>query len=58
MKNKIPKKVKKRFNKWWEKHGQFMRAGGGQYEITFAYEAWIAAFKKYSKKKYDCHNIK
>jgi len=27
------------FAAWWEEHGQYLRAGGGQYEITFAYEA-------------------
>lgn len=33
------------FNRWWNKHGQFCRAGGGSYERTFAYEAWKAALK-------------
>lgn len=28
------------FAKWWEDHGQFVRAGGGNYERTFAFEAW------------------
>lgn len=28
------------FESWWEKHGQYGRAGGGQYEKTFAYNAW------------------
>lgn len=28
------------FNAWWEQHGQFCRAGGGDYERTFAFEAW------------------
>ncbi len=27
------------FDAWWQAHGQYLRAGGGQYEITFAYEA-------------------
>lgn len=31
------------FETWWEEHGQFCRAGGGQYEKTFAYRAWEAA---------------
>lgn len=31
------------FETWWEKHGQFCRAGGGQYEKTFAFRAWEAA---------------
>jgi hypothetical protein len=28
------------FNAWWEQQGQFCRAGGGDYERTFAFEAW------------------
>lgn len=28
------------FTTWWEKEGRFVRAGGGQYEISFAFEAW------------------
>lgn len=28
------------FHLWWESHGQFCRAGGGDYEKTFAYRAW------------------
>lgn len=31
------------FETWWEQHGQFCRAGGGDYEKTFAYRAWQAA---------------
>ena len=31
------------FEQWWEKHGQFCRAGGGDYEKTFAFRAWEAA---------------
>ena len=31
------------FEAWWEKHGQFHRAGGGAYEKTFAWHAWCAA---------------
>lgn len=31
------------FELWWEAEGQFHRAGGGQYEKTFAYHAWEAA---------------
>lgn len=34
------------FDKWWEVHGQFCRAGGGDYEKTFAYNAWQAAQQK------------
>jgi hypothetical protein len=32
-----------RFEKWWEDQGQFCRAGGGEYEKTFAFRAWEAA---------------
>lgn len=31
------------FEQWWEKHGQFCRSGGGEYEKTFAFRAWEAA---------------
>ena len=31
------------FETWWEAHGQYFRAGGGEYEKTFAYHAWQAA---------------
>jgi hypothetical protein len=31
------------FEAWWEREGQFGRAGGGQYEKTFAWNAWCAA---------------
>ena len=31
------------FEEWWEREGQFSRAGGGQYEKTFAWNAWCAA---------------
>lgn len=30
------------FETWWEAHGQFCRAGGGDYEKTFAFSAWQA----------------
>jgi hypothetical protein len=31
---------KDEFQVWWEDHGQFCRAGGGDYERTFAFQAW------------------
>lgn len=31
------------FEAWWESDGKYCRAGGGDYERTFAYEAWQAA---------------
>lgn len=32
-----------RFEAWWQTHGQYCRAGGGEYEKTFAFRAWEAA---------------
>lgn len=34
-----------RFEAWWAEHGQYCRAGGGDYEKTFAFRAWEAAQK-------------
>jgi hypothetical protein len=34
------------FEQWWEDHGQFCRAGGGEYEKTFAYRAWENALRR------------
>jgi hypothetical protein len=31
------------FEAWWQEKGQFGRAGGGEYEKTFAFNAWQAA---------------
>lgn len=31
------------FEQWWQSDGQFSRAGGGDYEKTFAFNAWRAA---------------
>lgn len=37
----VPDKVfQDEFQVWWEDHGQFCRAGGGDYERTFAFQAW------------------
>lgn len=33
------------FEKWWDDHGKFCRAGGGDYERTFAYRAYEAAME-------------
>lgn len=33
----------KEFDEWWDQSGQFIRAGGGDYEKTFAFNAWNAA---------------
>ncbi|GGJ06170.1 hypothetical protein [Halopseudomonas pertucinogena] len=37
------------FRAWWEQHGQFCRAGGGDYERTFAFEAWRHLYPKLMK---------
>lgn len=34
------------FQEWWDEHGQYVRAGGGQYEISFAFAAWNAALEE------------
>lgn len=34
------------FHTWWDDHGQYVRAGGGDYECSFAYGAWQAALKQ------------
>ncbi len=31
------------FEAWWRREGEFLRAGGGDYEKTFARHAWIEA---------------
>ncbi len=33
------------FETWWDEHGQFLRAGGGEYEKTFAFHAWEKALE-------------
>lgn len=30
------------FDGWWRDHGQYIRAGGGDYEMCFAFAAWNA----------------
>jgi hypothetical protein len=34
------------FEAWWKREGQFVRAGGGDYEKCFAYAAWNYAHPK------------
>lgn len=31
------------FEAWWESDGRYCRAGGGDYEKTFAWRAWQAS---------------
>lgn len=38
--------LEEEFPTWWENHGQYIRAGGGQYEISFAYGAYRDALAK------------
>lgn len=30
------------FEKWWQKHGQYMMSGGGHRERIWAFRGWIA----------------
>jgi len=32
-----------KFQVWWNYHGQYCRAGGGEYEESFAWAAWQSA---------------
>ena len=41
------------FEAWGESEGEYLRAGGGDYEKTFAYHAWIKA-RQQSASKYKC----
>lgn len=34
------------FDQWWEDEGQYQRAGGGQYERSFAWWAWLSREQK------------
>lgn len=34
--------AEREFEAWWDKEGQYIRAGGGDYEKCFAYGAWNA----------------
>ncbi len=37
------------FEKWWDDHGQYIRAGGGNYERSFAWKAWNWAIFQHAK---------
>lgn len=41
------------FEAWWESEGEYLRAGGGDYEKTFAYHAWVKA-RQQNASKYKC----
>ena len=43
-----------RFEAWWEDQGQFCRAGGGEYEKTFAFRAWEAALATPPAAQHQC----
>ena len=38
------------FDQWWESEGQYQRAGGGQYERSFAWWAWLNQEQKQQAK--------
>ena len=38
------------FDQWWENEGQYQRAGGGQYERSFAWWAWLSREQKQQAK--------
>ena len=38
------------FDQWWENEGQYQRAGGGQYERSFAWWAWLNQEQKQQAK--------
>ncbi|MHA3054841.1 hypothetical protein E0H77_00625 [Acinetobacter sp. ANC 4633] len=38
------------FDHWWEDEGQYHRAGGGQYERTFAWWAWLSREQQHKAK--------
>lgn len=46
--SKMTPKDEQEFKEWWSKHGQFCRAGGGEYEKTFAYHAWERQADRYN----------
>lgn len=46
------------FEQWWNDHGQYCRAGGGEYEKTFAYRAWQASAKAHSPNLCTCATCK
>jgi hypothetical protein len=39
------------FEDWWGREGQFVRSGGGDYEKSFAWAAWLAALAKFGGKQ-------
>lgn len=42
-----------KFESWWDSEGQFGRAGGSDYEKTFAYNAWEARGRSEEEKTFD-----
>lgn len=44
----MTQKDEREFKEWWSRHGQFYRAGGGDYEKTFAYHAWERQADRYN----------
>lgn len=40
MEHQMSQEDMQEFEEWWQERGQFCRAGGGDYEKTFAFAAW------------------
>ncbi|WP_425327891.1 hypothetical protein [Pseudomonas nitroreducens] len=45
------------FMTWWEEHGQYCRSGGGDYERTFAFQAWRHLYPKLMQARSDVERI-
>ncbi len=45
------------FMTWWEEHGQYCRSGGGDYERTFAFQAWRHLYPKLMQARADVERI-
>ncbi|MDT6962878.1 hypothetical protein QTN24_15365 [Cupriavidus sp. SZY C1] len=45
------------FECWWEKDGQFVRAGGGDYEKSFAHAAWNAVVEECARIANNKYNV-
>lgn len=45
------------FMTWWEEHGQYCRSGGGDYERTFAFQAWRHLYPKLMQVRADVERI-
>lgn len=41
------------FMEWWRDHGQYVRSGGGEYEQSFAFAAYMAALNRTTARSAD-----